>query len=326
MNKSKVSIVIPVYNVELYLREALDSVINQTLKEIEIIVVNDGSTDNSLEIIKEYEKKDNRIKIINQENQGLSGARNSGLKIAKGEYIYFMDSDDYIDLDTLELCYKKSKDESLDFIFFDALPFSNDDIKIDINYYDRKDLDNRVLSGANYLKILLKKQKYRSPVWLCFINLKFLNEIKIKFYPKILHEDELFTPLLFLKAMRVSYINRKFFNRRMRINSIMTSVKSEKNIIGYLTVAKELNKFMKNEKNKKKVYLLKIRIQNALSSAITLLEILDSEMKQKYILEIKEEFGKSLNLKNKTRLFFPNFFKFLKKIIIVLKENVSNND
>lgn len=326
MNKSKVSIVIPVYNVELYLREALDSVINQTLKEIEIIVVNDGSTDNSLEIIKEYEKKDNRIKIINQENQGLSGARNSGLKIAKGEYIYFMDSDDYIELDTLELCYKKSKDENLDFIFFDALPFSNDDIKIDINYYDRKDLDHRVLSGAIYLEILLKKQKYRSPVWLSFINLEFLNEIKIKFYPQILHEDELFTPLLFLKAMRVSYINRKFFNRRMRINSIMTSIKSEKNIIGYLTVAKELNKFMKSEKNEKKVHLLRIRIQNALSSAITLLEILDSEMKQKYILEIKEEFGKGLNLKNKIRLFFPNFFKFLKKLSLVLKENVSNND
>ena len=90
----KVSVIIPVYNVEKYLKQCLDSVVNQTLKDIEIICVNDGSTDNSLEILEEYAQKDNRIIIISQENQGQSVARNIALEKATGEYVGFVDSDD----------------------------------------------------------------------------------------------------------------------------------------------------------------------------------------------------------------------------------------
>uniref|UniRef100_UPI003AEFCC04 glycosyltransferase family 2 protein n=1 Tax=Cetobacterium sp. TaxID=2071632 RepID=UPI003AEFCC04 len=171
MSTLKVSIIIPVYNVELYLREALDSVINQTLKEIEIIIVNDGSTDNSLEIVKEYETKDHRIIVINQENQGLSGARNSGLKIAKGHYIYFMDSDDYIALDTLEICYECALEKQLDFVFFDAQSFTKDDIDISEYNYDRSRniKEKTIYSGKEALKKLLNQKKYRSAVWLNFI-------------------------------------------------------------------------------------------------------------------------------------------------------------
>ena len=104
----KVSIIIPVYNVEKYLRECLDSVINQTLNDIEIICVNDGSTDNSLNILKEYVSNDNRIKIVNQENKGAGAARNQGIKIASGEYIIFLDGDDFFDLRMLEKLYNKS--------------------------------------------------------------------------------------------------------------------------------------------------------------------------------------------------------------------------
>ena len=98
----KVSVIIPVYNVEKYLRQCLDSVVNQTLKDIEIICVDDGSTDNSLKILKEYAFKDDRFIIIEQKNQGAGAARNKGLEIATGEYLYFLDSDDFIDLRALE--------------------------------------------------------------------------------------------------------------------------------------------------------------------------------------------------------------------------------
>lgn len=101
----KVSIIIPVYNIEKYLRKNLDSITNQTLKDIEIICVNDGSTDSSPEILNEYAQKDSRIKIVNQENKGLSGARNTGLEYVTGEYIAFIDSDDYVDLDYYEKLY-----------------------------------------------------------------------------------------------------------------------------------------------------------------------------------------------------------------------------
>ena len=92
----KISVIIPVYNVEKYLRECLDSLLNQTFKDIEIICVNDGSTDGSLNILNEYASKDSRFIIINQNNQGLSAARNNGLNVAKGDYVAFLDSDDYI--------------------------------------------------------------------------------------------------------------------------------------------------------------------------------------------------------------------------------------
>ena len=102
----KVSVIIPVYNVEEYLRECLDSVVNQTLKDIEIICVNDGSTDNSLAILEEYAAKDERLRVFTQENQGQSVARNLAMEKARGEYIGFVDSDDWIDLDFYEKLYR----------------------------------------------------------------------------------------------------------------------------------------------------------------------------------------------------------------------------
>lgn len=108
-NQIKVSIIIPVYNAEKYLSHCLDSLVNQTLKEIEIICINDGSKDNSLNILEEYQKKDLRIKIIDQKNQGVSAARNNGITQAKGEYIGFVDSDDWVDLDFYEKLYFAAK-------------------------------------------------------------------------------------------------------------------------------------------------------------------------------------------------------------------------
>lgn len=115
MVNAKISVIIPVYNVSEYLPTCLDSVINQTYKNLEIICVNDGSPDNSAEILFEYAKKDSRIKIITQENQGLSGARNTGLEQISGDYIYFLDSDDYIHPQMLERLYIAAEKENADF-------------------------------------------------------------------------------------------------------------------------------------------------------------------------------------------------------------------
>ena len=106
----KISIIVPVYNVEKYLKQCLDSVVNQTLKDIEIICVNDGSTDNSLDILNEFSNKDNRVKIINKTNGGLSSARNAGMAVAQGEFIGFLDSDDYLDLNFYESLYNRAKE------------------------------------------------------------------------------------------------------------------------------------------------------------------------------------------------------------------------
>ena len=116
----KVSVILPIYNVAPYLEEAFDSILNQSLKEIEVIAVNDGSTDNSWEIIQKYQEKDARIISISQENQGLSMARNVALPYVTGKYVYMMDSDDMLSsLDALQKCYEYAERNQADFVFLD---------------------------------------------------------------------------------------------------------------------------------------------------------------------------------------------------------------
>lgn len=116
----KVSVIIPVYNTEPYLYECLNSIINQTLKDIEIICVNDGSTDSSLNILEKYAEYDSRIVIFSQENKGQSVARNVGLSAASGEYVYFMDSDDVLSLNAMETLFNHATKDKTDIIYFGA--------------------------------------------------------------------------------------------------------------------------------------------------------------------------------------------------------------
>ena len=116
----KTSVIIPVYNTEKYLCECLESVLNQSQKELEIIAVDDGSTDCSLDILHRYKKLYSNIQVYSQENKRQGVARNNGLQQAKGEYIYFLDSDDTIDPETLEDCYKYAKEKNLDIVLFDS--------------------------------------------------------------------------------------------------------------------------------------------------------------------------------------------------------------
>ena len=125
MSNIKVSIIIPIYNVEQYLRECLDSVINQTLKNIEIICVNDGSKDNSLEILQEYEKKDKRIIIIDKKNSGYGHSMNVGINKATGEYIGIVEPDDYVKTNMFEKLYNKANELNLDFIKSDFYTTTN---------------------------------------------------------------------------------------------------------------------------------------------------------------------------------------------------------
>ena len=135
--KIKVSVIVPIYNTEKYVVECLESIVNQTLKEIEIICIDDGSTDNSIEIVKCY----SNIKIIHQKHSGLSIARNTGMQNANGEYIYFCDSDDVLEANALEELYNYSKKNNLDMLCFDGNTF-----------YDQESLKNKFPYYQNYYK------------------------------------------------------------------------------------------------------------------------------------------------------------------------------
>lgn len=242
---TKVCVILPVYNVEPYLDDAFLSLINQSLREIEIIVVNDGSTDNSQQIIDKYAATDPRIKCYYQENQGLSGARNTGMKYCQAEYVYFMDSDDILDLNTLEICYNYATLNHADVCFFDAYTFHETDKDSLYKKYNRSSLleENKQYHGEELLNFLLDKEQHRAVVWLHFIRLSYLENLHLSFYPGIIHEDELFTPQLLLQTKNIYYINNSFVKHRIRKNSIIGKRYSKRNLNCYMTVIDELLKF-----------------------------------------------------------------------------------
>lgn len=241
---SKVSVIVPVYNVEKYLPECLDSICNQTLSDLEIICVNDGSTDSSLEILKRYAVIDNRIVILSQENGGLSVARNTGINFAKGEYIYFCDSDDKIDVKTLETLYNRAKNDDLDMLYFDAEPFfENAEVEKQFasykTYYKRKNDYRGIYSGKKLFNEFLKNRDYLPSACINFLKADFIIKNNLTFEPGILHEDNLWSFKCALLAERVGYSANTFFHRRIRSNSIVTQQINFNHVYGYfLSVVK----------------------------------------------------------------------------------------
>lgn len=313
----KVSVIIPIYNVEKYVKESVLSIINQTLKEIEIILVNDGSTDSSLTIIEELALQDNRIQIISNPNQGLSIARNLGIYRAKGEYIYFFDSDDLLEKETLEVCYNKCHSEKLDFLFFDADVFSEQNSStINFNYKRAIKYEDRIYTGFEILNRQINDNVYSSSACLNFIDRKYLDDIELYFYPKIIHEDELFTFILYLKAQKVGLYNASFFHRRVRANSIMTSTNNnEKSIIGYLTVCRELKNILQQiQTTRREKELINKRISMLLSIVISKLD-LENITYRKLIMK---EFRKYICFKQIIKLKCPNVYIVLKKLKTLL--------
>ncbi len=237
----KVSVIMPVYNTATFLREAMESVTNQTLCDIEIIAVNDGSTDGSGNLLKDFASQDDRITVLEQTNQGQSCARNAALPLAKGDYIYFMDSDDVLHPETLDLCWHAAEDNHLDFVFFDA------EVMVSGTYASKQDYcrkgqldDTRVWDGQELLDYEIDHFLYRTPVWLYFVRRSYLKSVFPGFYPGIIHEDHLFAIPLHLNAGRVMYLPRPFFQRRVRNESTMHSRFTMRNIKGYTVTTEEL--------------------------------------------------------------------------------------
>jgi glycosyltransferase involved in cell wall biosynthesis len=241
----KISVILPVYNVGPYLDAALSSLISQTMKDIEIIAVNDGSTDNSEEILRGYKEKYDNVFYYNQSNKGQSAARNHALQYATGEYVYFMDSDDLIDTDALRVCYEYAERTQADFIFFDGDILQEEGAPpITWNYKRTYLLKEGVrYEGEKLLNLMLDKEKHNCVVWLLFIRRAFLNRIGLSFYEGIIHEDELFTTILTLSSDNIYCLRRSFVMHRVRSASTMGIHYSMRNINCYLTVADELLRY-----------------------------------------------------------------------------------
>jgi len=243
----KVSVILPIYNVAPYLEEAFDSILNQSLKEIEVIAVNDGSTDNSWEIIQKYQEKDARIISISQENQGLSMARNVALPYVTGKYVYMMDSDDMLSsLDALQKCYEYAERNQADFVFFDREWFS-DNGKIDTKgvHSTRFVEENKRYEGEGLLNHLLETSSFNAVVWLLLINYDFLKRTGQTFYPSLIHEDELFTTRLMLSSDSIYCLKQSLIKHRIRSSSIVGKGYKRRNMDCYMTIADELLRYSK---------------------------------------------------------------------------------
>lgn len=245
MIRPRVSVIIPVYNTGKYLEKALMSLKEQTLSNIEVIAIDDGSTDNSAEILQEWTSKLDMI-VLTKKNAGQASARNDGLDIAAGDYIYFLDSDDWIDPDTLESCVTECDKNNLDFVFFDAVSFNADgqipESKDKWFDYHRGALYPHAQPGPVVMSDMLSRKLYRCSVCMSLFRRTFLMKNALRFKDGIIHEDELFSALAYFNADRVKGLPREFYHRRIHDDSTMTRVFSKKNVEGYLTVAKDVRR------------------------------------------------------------------------------------
>lgn len=234
-----VSVVIAAYNVEKYLEECLDNIIGQTLKEIEIICIDDGSTDYTQGILKHYAEEDERISVYTQENCGLSVTRNRGLELAAGDYIYFMDSDDWLEKEAIEQLVERCQKYKLEVLYYDGCAFyeeedmENEHSEFD-GYYRRKSEYPVCCDGKEMFCKMQKTKEYRTNVGVQFFERQYLTEHHIIFQPGILHEDIDFTFMTMLMAERCGYWKKDFFHRRVRSGSIMTAKTSFEHIYGLM--------------------------------------------------------------------------------------------
>lgn len=248
MSNIKVSVIVPVYNTDKYLRECLDSVINQSLKEIEIICVNDGSTDSSLRILEEYAEWDSRVKIITQENQGVSCARNVGIRCAKGKYICFLDSDDMLVDNALVDLYEIAQKNQLEILCYDGDCFyENEQLEkseYKNNYYNRKKSYDKIKKGKELFCDMIEEDEFCDSACVLFINREWLENEGIVFAPNLIHEDCMFAFECFMRVHRIEHINNKFLKYRVRSKSIMTTKVTYANMRGrmscYITILRYL--------------------------------------------------------------------------------------
>lgn len=237
MNNIKVSVIVPVYNCEKYLKKCLDSLVNQTLKDIEIICVNDGSTDNSGRILEEY--NDKRIKIINKENGGQSSARNIGIDIAKGEYIGFVDSDDWVDLDFFEKLYNTAKKYDADIAVTGIIRMRPSETGRYLMVIDKE-----TVSDDYFTKLRLSDIPDKSYIWNKIYKTAELKKYNLKFPEGKIYEDIYLVPRMLYYLKTLATVPDTYYYYLRRKGSTVTS-KTPETIRDYMWAKKEARHFAK---------------------------------------------------------------------------------
>ncbi|MDR1730312.1 MAG: glycosyltransferase [Prevotellaceae bacterium] len=250
--KKKVSIIIPVYNVESYLEECLQSVVNQTFQDMEIILIDDGSSDRSPDIMRMFAEQDDRIKIITQVNSGVSAARNRGLRAASGEYFLFIDSDDAILPNTVESLYRRAIKNQNDLLIGNVI-YIRANGERSILFKRKEEIYNQTcISGEECYFKLMEDKMFPPLVYLFFMKRELIFKHKIFFKEGVIHEDELWCVKAMLSATKVSLIDFCYYNYFQRNGSLMNSNNKAFRMKSLFIVAKELNKIARKLKKENK--------------------------------------------------------------------------
>ena len=243
-NSGLISVIIPVYNVEKYLRECVDSVLNQTYTNYEIILVDDGSTDSSGAICDEYAEEYDNVTVIHKENSGPSETRNAGISVAKGEYIYFLDSDDYIVPHTFEKLVETSEKQNSDIVFFDAVSFVDNKPDVHIKQGYKREYRYESDTGLSVFSKLNANKEFKCAVYLMLIRKRLITDNEISFCEDAyMSEDLLFTFQLYCLAERVSQCSESLYYRRYRDNSIITSGRTQRHFLSCIIIYSKVKEF-----------------------------------------------------------------------------------
>lgn len=240
-----VSVIIPVYKVENELRRCVDSVLSQTLTDIEIILVDDGSPDGCPQICDDYADRDSRIKVIHKVNGGLSDARNNGLNKATGDYVMFVDSDDYIETDSCERLYLTAVSCDADMVLGDwrICPGQNNP-----DHYALLE-EGRVYSASDFILTALEAGEWYPCACFMFCKLSLFNDNNLRFAVGLLHEDMEMQPRVFLAARSIVCLKYKFYNYIMRPGSIMKSSNCQQRAVSMQEILGRWKKQFDNMEN-----------------------------------------------------------------------------
>lgn len=311
----KISVIMPVYNAEKYLEESLDSVLNQTLEDIEVICIDDGSKDNSLKILRNYEKKDSRVFVYHQENKGDGAARNFGLSKIKGKYLYFMDSDDFLDLNAFHEFYDIAEEKNVDFVICKSINYDSDKNKLyETEYFSMNKLYNFVEDEVfNFADIGELIFHISVTPWGKLFNTEFVLNSGAKFLENISFSDNIFFWEVMFNSSQIFFYNKILCYRRVHSESIMESNGD------YLTHTLKINNLIANifikygyfDKFKRRLYYKKLYNANERYK-----QIKDKEF---FFDEMKKDFSKMINNKNyndfiklipvQQKIFFENVLK-----------------
>ena len=310
----EISVVVPAYNAVDYLDEAITSIIDQSFKDLEIICVDDGSTDDTLERLEEYASRDSRIQVFHQENQGPGGATNTGISKASGKYIYLMDADDALDLNALEELHNIMEERDLDFVIFKAINYDQDtDSYYEIDYYTMPKLYECVGDSVfNWRDLGSKIFKISVTPWSKLYRHEFVKESGAKFPMNLIYQDNIFFYQILFSADRIYFYDKFLYKRRVHSKSLVNShnEKSVQAIEIFNLIVKTFMDYGHFEEFKSELYNRKINTCNYRYNLIR------DEFKELFFVEMKKDFEKIIghekyddfysNLYLRSKMLFDN--------------------